>query len=109
MGGDLALGRIAKQHSFAGPETLLRFMRTLVTRAIERGEVTTLPAGSTEIFVGAVIQGFIFSWFHAPDSARLTEQTETAVQLILHGIACPQSNNGAAAEPTTDRANRKHR
>lgn len=109
MGGDLALGRIAKQHSFAGPETLMRFMRSMVAHAVERGEVATLPAGSTEIFVGAVVQGFIFNWFHQPGAPRLTDQTENAVQLILHGIACPQQNNGAAAAPVTGRATRKHR
>jgi len=109
MGGDLALGRFVKQHAFAGPEALTRYMHAMVARAIERGEVADFPAGCVETFVGAVIQGFVFRWFHEPGAGRLTDRTETVVQLILHGIAPVQHNNGAAADPAAARATRKQR
>jgi AcrR family transcriptional regulator len=107
MGGGLALGHNIAQGAAMGPLAIAHFMHDMVERAVKSGEIAELAPMAVETYVQGVIHGFVFKWFHEPGAQRLSDQTETVVQLILHGIAQPLSTAGEAAIRRSPRATRK--
>ncbi|MBN2358427.1 MAG: TetR/AcrR family transcriptional regulator [Deltaproteobacteria bacterium] len=107
MGGGLALGRNATKEFAAGPLEFSRFICTTIERAIAAGEARDQALASADTFIQGVIQGFTFRWFHEPGGKRLTDQTETVVQLIMHGIARPPAAAAAAKRRPTGSARKR--
>jgi AcrR family transcriptional regulator len=109
MGGDLAIGRVAKQAAIAGPKALTQFFQTMMAHASERGELRQLPPVIAETFVAGVVQGFVMRWFHEPDGTKLTDQVEHVVQLILHGIGRAPVTTITVAGTAAVHSTKKHK
>jgi AcrR family transcriptional regulator len=59
----------------------------LIQRGIERGEFRAVDAEATAITLAALYEGLALLFFVDPQAVRWEEQAETAVRLLLEGIA----------------------
>ena len=84
-GRDKGVRQFLKEY-FKDYRTLLA---RLIERGIKRGEFRAIDAEAAAITLAALYEGLALLFFVDPEAVRWAEQTETAVRLLLDGLALP--------------------
>jgi len=99
--GGLSLGRDMGLKAQARQEMLGRYVFSLLVAAKERGQLAFADPETATLLVVGVMTAFGFRWFHGYGNERLTDCTDEAVNLVLHGLMHQDASGGSAATTPT--------